>query len=58
MRPYAAMRSHADAIRHDLSEACQRLDQHQQRLQDLLDTIGPIDIGRGDDSSEESGECA
>ncbi len=58
MRLYATQRSHADSIRHDLTEACQRLDQHQQRLQDLLDTIGPIDIGRGDDSSEEGGECA
>ena len=39
MRLYATQRSHADSIRHDLTEACQRLDQQQQRLQDLLDTI-------------------
>lgn len=57
MRTHAALRSHADSIRRDLNEACQRLDQHQQRLQDLLDAIGHADPGAGEHNNEEGGEC-
>ena len=33
-------RSHADSIRRDLMDACARLDEHQQRLDDLLQAMG------------------
>ena len=33
-------RSHADSIRRALMDACARLNEHQQRLDDLLQAMG------------------
>lgn len=57
MRTHSTLRSHADTIRRDLHEACERLDQHQQRLRDLLDAIGHTDIYTDDANQEEDAEC-
>lgn len=40
MSKHLQSRSHADSIRRDLMDACARLDEHQQRLDDLLQAMG------------------
>lgn len=40
MSKHLLPRSHADSIRRDLMDACARLNEHQQRLDDLLQAMG------------------
>jgi hypothetical protein len=58
MRTHVSWRSHADAIRTDLHNACTRLDEHQQRLQDLLNAIGQRETDAPEDHCDEDMECA
>lgn len=52
------MHTHADSICRDLSKACERLNEHQRRLQDLLNTIDRRATGQIENAGEEESECA